>query len=463
MVRVARRLNAAPGSPRSAAPPGETPAQRLTLRARAIRASAELRRIEWTLPFVGFILYLFIVVTYKLPLTEVALGAALFGMLLSGRIRVPALLVWFAVFVLWAGIGVVQSEYGDVARQAWIERAKLWVVMLIAVNAIRSRAQLRFALLFFLVSFAVFPARATLIMYALGNRVYGRAVGPYTYANPNDLAAVCLLALAIALALFATERKRSITWFGSLASIGTLLMITLMTQSRGAFLGLTVMLTPYVLAKIRKQPKSLIGFALAGILVVAFAPAGVWERVGGLSKITSAGSNNMRGVDEEGSAENRYLILQTAVRIVGDHPATGVGLGTYRLVNYQYAPELGKKDTHNTYLNLAAETGIPGALLFVAMMASLLRFTRRVRREAARVLPDAGQQLRFLELGMIGFLVAGIFGSYSYLNFPYVFMGFLYSCAEQLRTEVRAMHAAAAGVPPQPVRGRRLVPSLQRG
>jgi O-antigen ligase len=460
MVRVARRVNPAAPPPQGALP--ETPAARLALRERAIRAAGELRRIQWTMPFVGFIVYLFIVVTYKLPLTEVALGIALFGILLQGHVRVPPAVVWFAIFLFWASFGVLQSDYGEAAREAWINRAKLWVVMLVAVNAMRSRAQVRFALLVFLVSFAVFPARATLVMYASGARVFGRAVGPYTYANPNDLAAVCLLALAIALALVTTERKRSLTWFGALASVGTIMMIILMTQSRGAFLALVIMLTPTVVSHVRKSPRSLIGFALAGVLIVAFAPEGVWERVGGLKKLTSSASSNMREVDPEGSAENRYLILQTASRIISDHPMAGVGLGSYRQANAAYSPELGERDTHNTFVNLAAETGVPGMIFFMVLLVSLFRHTRRARRESKGVLAANVQQLKFLELGLFAFFVQGIFGSYSYLNFPYVYMGILYCCAETLRSEARTLKLAAAA-PTPPVPAVRRPPAFHRG
>jgi putative inorganic carbon (HCO3(-)) transporter len=443
MVRIPRPVGAAPAVRRGASPWADTTAWREA----ALAAGARLSRIQWTLPYVGFLLYMFVIVTYWLNLATVAIGLAIFGLLMQGTLRLPALVGWFALFIVWAAVGYAQTQYPEVVSEALLARAKLGVVMLIAVNAMLTRAQVRFALLFFLGAFAIFPARVTLILYVLGHRHFGRAIGPYTYSNPNDLAAVCLLATAVALALFATEPKNSLTRKAALVAGGTTVLITLMTQSRGAFLGLVIMLAPYVIARVRRQPKSLVGFAVMAAIVLALAPAGVWERVGALKNVTS-GTANMRAIDAEGSAESRYEIIQTALRIIADHPVAGVGVGSYPYANAAYSPELGELDTHNTYLNLAAETGIPGVLIFIGLVASTLLHARKSRRIAGTLLVEQSQQLRCLELGLIGFLVAGIFGSYSYLNFPYLYIGMLYCASEVLRNDARKVRAplqASAG------------------
>jgi O-antigen ligase len=103
-------------------------------------------------------------------------------------------------------------------------------------------------------------------------------------------------------------------------------------------------------------------------------------------------------VTDEGSGDRRWL-AESAIRAVEEHPLAGVGLGRYRPGLFASAdtPEdvvrhAGK--AHDQYLTLAAEAGIPAALLFVAV---LVWCWRRVR--PARPLGAAGRaSLVFLAL-----------------------------------------------------------------
>jgi hypothetical protein len=126
-------------------------------------------------------------------------------------------------------------------------------------------------------------------------------------------------------------------------------------------------------------------------------------------------------VDPEGSAEARYNIWRVAGTIIKENPVAGIGLGVYPLAHAMYAPRvgvpvsaLGFRDTHSTYLNVAAETGIPGAILFLTMVAVVAVPADHIRRRA-RGTPRA-HQLLALELGLLGFMLAGIFGSFAKLS-----------------------------------------------
>src|SRR6202008_71981 len=102
--------------------------------------------------------------------------------------------------------------------------------------------------------------------------------------------------------------------------------------------------------------------------------ASFWQRMGGLAKATNVETSGQ--MDPEGSARERFAVMQTALRILGDHPVLGVGLGAYQRVNAEYSPSIGRKDTHKTYLNVATETGIPGLLIFLAAIGTVFWFAR---------------------------------------------------------------------------------------
>ena len=72
-------------------------------------------------------------------------------------------------------------------------------------------------------------------------------------------------------------------------------------------------------------------------------------------------------------------------------------------------PDLGRRDTHNTYLSPTAEVGLPGPLLWVACIGSVLRQTHKVRQIAAAS-PLATRQA-WIERAFYAYLVAGTVGT----------------------------------------------------
>lgn len=133
-----------------------------------------------------------------------------------------------------------------------------------------------------------------------------------------------------------------------------------------------------------------------------------------------------------GSTEERTELLKIGLRIAKDHPLFGVGLGAYPFANAQYAPEKGARDTHNTYVNLAAEAGIPALLLFFGLLYLTFRPCHRAILALRKPQPRHSMAIAGMLSALIAFLVAGLFGSYAKILFLYVFMAFTYCLANVL-------------------------------
>jgi O-antigen ligase len=142
------------------------------------------------------------------------------------------------------------------------------------------------------------------------------------------------------------------------------------------------------------------------------------------------GASTIREADREGSAAERFEILKIAWRMFLDNPVLGVGLGVYPRENARYAPEIGRMDTHNTYMNLAAELGLPGLALWCALVWSVLRYAYRRRRLAAP--GELTTQQAWLERALWGYLVAAFVGTYVSLSFPYLILAVLWCSATLL-------------------------------
>jgi O-antigen ligase len=412
----------------------------------------------WTLTFAAFLVYIYVITTYRLPLGNAAMVTALVGIpFLGAALRFPAALWWMVAFLVWGVLGMIQSPYPWLVEPELITFGKLCLVALVAVNVLRTRANIRLYAVLFLGCYALYPTRGAIFNYVGGYTVFGRAIWNHIYSNPNDLAALTLLQLSLAVSLLPIERHKW-TRYCVLAGCVLLPILILMTQSRGAFLALAFFAAFY-LAGQRRRARALVVMSALAVLVVMIAPSGVWKRVKGLSNISQVDEGKTK-VDEEGSAFQRYEIWRVARAIIRDHPAFGVGFGAYPQAHSEYVAgggfnrfARGKRDTHSTYLNVTAETGYIGLAIFLAMVGSALVTAERVRRRWRHLFPDTAQQLYALELGLVAFMIAGTFGSFAKLSFLYLHVALMVALARWF-DETAAAAVAGGRVP----RGARSAP-----
>ena len=373
----------------------------------------------WTLGLIGMLVVTFSMVTQRLQISDLGGAIAILGLFVQrDRIRCPGIIWLYLAFVAWAFIGTFASMFPEYARDHVTERLKLTLIMLLAVNSLRTDRQLQIYVSFVVAIFMLFPLRSAFVNYVIGSRLFGRAVGPLIYANPNDLAGVAMLVLSMSLFLGAAYSSDRRIRIASAVSSALLVLLIVLTQSRGALIGMTVGFGPAVIMLVSKRASRLVYAAIAVAVIVALAPTSVWERYAGLQKLTNA--STMGQADPEGSADERIRIQKIAWTIAQDHAFLGVGLGAYGRAHAIYAPQMGPKDTHDTYLNLAAETGFPGLILWLVTIASLFRHASKARKRQV----DAGgrEPSAWLRRGLVAFLVAAIFGSYSGLNIFYLFL-----------------------------------------
>jgi O-antigen ligase len=432
-----------------------------------------LKQVRWTIVFVAFLAYVFAITTYRLPIGNLAMLAGLAGMAFQpDQFRFSRLLIWFGAFILWCAIGYVRTPYPAPVWDRLVDFVKLWAVILVAVNALRSRAQIRFFSVFFLGCFALYPLRGAFFNYFLyRSTFFGRAIWNHIYANPNDLAALAILQLAMVAALLSLEQRG---WVKRAAQIGVVLLplLILMTQSRGGFIALALFVICCIVGQWSQlrhvlDPGKRLRLVLMLLSVTAavafFAPNGVWERVAGLKHLTNTGQ--LGEVDQEGSARQRFEIWRVGNKIFREHPLTGIGIGAYPLAHESYAlgeefdpTARGKRDTHSTYLNVLAETGVPGAIAFFGLVSSVGFGAERTRRQCKKRAPRLALPLFFLEMGLVAFFTAGVFGSFASFSFLYIHLALLWVTAEVTRSElassVRALPIASKSASVRSARSR---------
>jgi O-antigen ligase len=253
--------------------------------------------------------------------------------------------------------------------------------------------------------------------FLLSEGIY-RAYGSFEQPNPFGgfiglnlpiglaVAAYCVVRVPFALRSHNTRYAIRITLCAAVALlVAALLAIALyLSFSRGAWLGAVAALLAMGLFLPRRR---WIGLAVIGGLVViglglygaGLLPASVADRFADVGTLVDF--RDVRGVkisDANYAVVERLAHWQAAVAMIDANPYTGVGFSNYQPVYEHYRllnwpMPLGH--AHNIYLNVAAETGLPGLAAYLVLWMAIFAATIRAIHAQSGV-------TRGLALGLLG-------------------------------------------------------------
>lgn len=240
----------------------------------------------------------------------------------------------------------------------------------------------------------------------------GRAVG--FYSHPITYAEMLLLAGALALG-WALARGGARRW----GLAGLLAAGIAASGTRGVWLALAATLGLWALITRDKRLWAALGaLGLAVGLAIATSPA-IRARAAGLVHVTADDSNRIR-----------LGLWDKSLEIIGQHPVKGVGIGNLRILPSELKwggspPKMIWTESHNTYLQMAVERGLPGLALFLWLMFAYWK----VFWAAARTHPEHNGLL----FGFAGLLLAGLTESWTHDSEIMLCLYFLLGSAAVLR------------------------------
>ncbi len=200
--------------------------------------------------------------------------------------------------------------------------------------------------------------------------------GPFGY--PNAMAGFLLLTGGAALALASASRSLALR-AGTIATGGLALVGLLLTHSRGALLAAGAALLIWVMVEWRGElPRRRLWIWVGGCSLLAVLVWLSWKFGGPLVNTGRLGDR-----PEVSSLVWRWQILQWTWAMARDHPWWGVGPGAFPVAftHYQRIPYVSSENPHNLYLELAAEYGLPAAILALcALVVFLGRVGKLIRR-----------------------------------------------------------------------------------
>jgi O-antigen ligase len=113
------------------------------------------------------------------------------------------------------------------------------------------------------------------------------------------------------------------------------------------------------------------------------------------------------GHHENYAANERLLLASAGLNMLKAYPWTGVGAGNFKAFVRQFGEVNEDHVAHNTYVSLLAEMGIPGFLLFMAVVVATFWSLERVRRRTKLDGPAlVHQTASALQVGFLAYLVA---------------------------------------------------------
>jgi putative inorganic carbon (hco3(-)) transporter len=204
-----------------------------------------------------------------------------------------------------------------------------------------------------------------------------RARGPFD--DPNKYAQILVVLLPFAVFGYRAAASRR----SQLASAAAGFLIVagiLLSYSRGAFVTLLLLAGAFVFLKWMRPAHLLVPVFCCLLLIPVLAPEYL-DRIATMSAIQSQ-VQNKTSAEADHAIRGRMTEMLAAYHVFRDHPIIGVGPGQYTpfySVEYHQIPGIKFKElrttrrAHSLYLEMAAELGLVGLTVFLALAAFLMR------------------------------------------------------------------------------------------
>ena len=302
------------------------------------------------------------------------------------RIDVPAM---FWPLAAYAGLSLAAAVFSIDPEKSLVDCKQLLLFAIVPISYRLLAGQRSLSAVDVIISVAALSAAIGIVQFGilkwndLQQRPQG-ALGMYMTYSGQLMLVACL---AVARVLF-WNRERM--W--PMLVIPALLVALATTASRNAWVGACTGIAILMLMR---------DFRLVGLLPVvaavfiALAPSQLTDRFYAMFQIEDSSRQTATTEASVRSNQDRLAMIRSGVRIIRDHPLTGVGpdmvMDVYPVYRDKSAVNQLNPHLHNVPLQIAAERGLPALGAWLAFLFALVRDFLRQRRSAPWVfLQNAG-------------------------------------------------------------------------
>lgn len=374
------------------------------------------------------------------PVGKIAGGIALFALLVAApsarrqKFPIELKVLLALLFQMLLCIPFAHWRYG--AYDAVVNKFSKGVIVAVLIYmVVLSLGQVRRLLAIQAGTIAFITTASVLVHRTESGRLMGIQQG--ILANPNELAVNIAINFPLCIAFLLTAKKGTakLLWGGSLLFM---LWGVVATYSRSGLIAMVVTIAICVWEfGVRGRRPLLLAAAFVMSLIAVGVLVGTPHY---LTRIESMVLGNIEGSGDHGSLEARTELLKDSLRLMVTHPVLGIGPGNFSSYTGTW------RVAHNTYTELGAETGIPGLLLFSAMLVLSLRKIKRVRKSAGyQVSEDIRMWTSALWAAMAAYMAGALFASTEYNLFPYFIVGYICAVYQIANSQNASVSKTAAG------------------
>jgi putative inorganic carbon (hco3(-)) transporter len=328
------------------------------------------------------------------------------------------------VFFLWNILSCFNSGYFSESFRGIFKVAEYGMIFIIMATGKWNRARIKRFVYLSVLAVMLVSLNGFFQYFTGEDLIRHRTLTPEDYLkrisssfrHPNDLGAY-LMAMSVMLVSLMLSKRNKIKDF-VLYSVPLLLALTALylTGSRGAWVSFVA---SFLMVGILKNRKIAAVFVALLIAIFMFMPFVAKERIYGLFDFQS------------GTTWERLKLWEGATNMVKEHPVLGFGVNTYSKHFPRYKPEgyVDDRYAHNCYLQMAAEIGVPGAVIFIVFLVTVLVFALK----GILSMPD--EVMRSFSVGLLagvtGFALNSVVDTHLYsvtlAVFFYMLLGFCFA------------------------------------
>jgi putative inorganic carbon (HCO3(-)) transporter len=353
---------------------------------------------------------------YSFPVSTVIAIPTLLGIMFFRKVnrgifvRETVMLLVFWVWMLITYVNATQvplfADHIEDAQFQLIRVSKVLLMTFVLILVVTSKKRLETLFLVTAFSFGALALKGTLFgITTSGNfRIWGPP-DSFVYDN-NDLGLALNMTIPLMFYLareVQSPRLRKLLWVSFYCSI----LAVILSYSRGALLGLVVVLGAIA---IKSNRKLLAGAFLAvfAVLLITFAPAAWMDRMG-----------NFAHGELDQSAEGRLHAWQFALTFASQYPVMGGGFETFTpQLEARFTPQFSFAGPHSIYFQTLGEQGFVGLGIFLFLLGGtffgLRRMRRRVRGQPGFTWID--NYSNALEVCLLAYIVSGAFLPRAYFD-----------------------------------------------
>ena len=351
-------------------------------------------------------------------------------------------------FVAWVSVTLVFSIWRSNSIPNYEALLLALVYFAVVSGLVSTLRQVRRIMSTLAVSFLIAALMGFVFRDAQNGERLKLAIG--TYHDPNQYAMCLLMGIPLWWFMAASSKTKPVKVLCYLCTL-PMFLVFFQTGSRGGILGLAaVILLNFLTASLGKKIVLVAATVIGAIVAVAVMPSYIKMRYQtffdssavDLSSQTDENAFLLKG-DMDSEAGRKTLFLKSITMTI-NNPIFGVGPGNFPTAVFSHARESGEQYAwlvcHNAYTQISSETGIPGLILFVAILFCSVSNLNNVLRVTgplgARPWPDMWQAASYLRMTLAGTSICMVFLSAGFTPEIYVLAGLTVGLERVLRIEM---------------------------